>query len=341
MNIREIVEEFNRKGFVHVHNALKPRDFTAVRKEFTELLTRRVGQWCSRGLLAPDTPTRLTGDFTRDLTTLGTIDGFDKELLAELDITLPHSPFSSIQPDASFHVGPGLLRLISTPALLDIIESFVGPEISVSGNAHVRLKLPAVEATENHVGRSAANAAAETPWHTDSITMTKESMDTPLITVWIPVDDVGPDNGCLVVAPESHRIPDSVPWAVDAALRAELNNKAVKAPAQFGDIIILHKHVAHASAPNVSRLPRWSFDLRFFDHTKPGDRPWFPAIPLRSTLAPESVVKSGDEWHARWEAARARLSSSGRPLPGRPEYARAVAESYLRRWSNGDYGPTA
>ena len=280
----------------------------------------------------------LVGDFEQDLLTLSKTDGFDSELLADLDICLPHSPFSAIQPDSPFHVGPGLLRLISTPRLLDIVEPFVGSEISVSGNAHIRLKLPAAQTNEHHVGRSAANGAAETPWHTDGITMTETSMDTPLITVWIPLRDVGPDNGCLRVVPGSNHVPDSVPWQASNDLCDQLTSKSVALYADLGDVIILHKHVAHASARNVSESPRWSFDLRFFDNTKPGDRPWFPSIPLRSKVAPDSVVTSGEVWRSVWEDARARLSASGRPLPGRPAYARAVAEVYLHRWSNGDYG---
>jgi ectoine hydroxylase-related dioxygenase (phytanoyl-CoA dioxygenase family) len=171
--------------------------------------------------------------------------------------------------------------------------------------------------------------------------MTEESMDTPLITVWIPLRDVGPDNGCLIAVPGSHRVPDSVPWPVGPELREKLDSDAVAVPAKLGDVVILHKHLAHASAPNTSNWPRWSFDLRYFDHRKPGDRPWFPSVPLRSVSDPGSVVTSGHEWRSRWEQTRERLSASGAPLPGRPVYARAVAEAYLRRWGNGDYGTAA
>lgn len=335
---KELIDQFNDKGFVRVPRVLEFDDFTAVRQEFADLLVERARGWCARGLLAPEVLEKFGGDFEGNLLMLSTLEDFNTNLLTELDICLPHSPWSAVTSDALFHVGPGLLRLISSPRLLDTIESFIGPEISVSGNAHIRLKLPAAEATVNHVGRSAASAAAETPWHTDGITMTEESMDTPLITVWIPLRDVGPDNGCLILVPESHRVPDNVPWPVTAELRTQLAAESQPVPASLGDVIILHKHVAHASAPNVSGFPRWSFDMRYFNHTQPGDRPWFPSIPLRSPSNPAQVVSSGEEWRARWEAARDSLSAAGRPLPGRPIYARAVAEAYLQNWANGDYG---
>ncbi len=335
---QRFADQFQEHGFVRIPDVLVPDDFTAVREEFAALLRQRVGQWIVRGLLRPEVSASLVGDLERDVQTLGTVEGFDTELLAELDICLPHSPFSSIQPDAPFYVGNGLLRLVSTPRLLDVVTSFVGSEISLSGNAHIRLKLPAAQTNANHIGRSAASAAAQTPWHTDGITMAEESMDTPLVTVWIPLRDVGVEDGCLQCVPGSHHSPDSVPWGVSADLAADLDNRSEAVPASLGDVIILHKHVAHASAPNTSSLPRWSFDVRYFDHTKPGDRPWFPSIPLRSVRHPESVVTSGDEWRRRWEVTRARLAASGRPLPGRPIYARAVAEAHIRRWSIGDYG---
>lgn len=337
-----MIDGFNENGFLHVTGVLTElTDFAAVRIEFAELLRERVGQWLNRGLISADTLTQLAGDFEQDLLTLSAADGFNTQLLAELDICLPHSPFSAITPNSLFHVGPGLLSLVSAPPLLDTVESFIGNEISISGNAHIRLKLPAVTAGIHHVGRSAANAAAPTPWHTDAVTMAEESMDTPLITVWIPLRDVRPENGCLIAVPGSHRVPDSLPWPVDPELRKQLDSNAVAIPAKVGDIIILHKHLAHASAPNTSNAPRWSFDLRYFDHTQPGDRPWFPSLPLRSARHPVSVVTSGHEWRSRWEKTRERLSASGAPLPGRPVYARAVAETYLRRWGNGDFGATA
>lgn len=335
---QELADRFEEEGFVRVPGVLEPDDFAEVRREFGDLLRERVGRWIRRGLLDSDVAARLTGDLEGDVLMLSRVGGFDAELLAELDICLPHSPFSSIQPDAPFHVGDGLLRLVSTPSLLDVVASFVGGEISLSGNAHVRLKLPGAQADANRVGRSAATTAAQTPWHTDGITMTEESMDTPLITVWIPLRDVRPENGCLLVVPGSHRVPDSVPWPADGKVAADLDGRSEAVRARLGDVVILHKHLAHASAPNSSGVPRWSFDVRYFDRTRPGDRPWFPSIPLRSALHPESVVTSGDEWRRRWEDTRARLAASGKPLPGRPVYARAVAEAHLRRWGIGDYG---
>lgn len=334
----DLIQNFNEQGFVRVPGILRPDDFTAVRGEFADLLPERAIQWCDRGLLDHAVLERLVGDFEQDLLMLSAVEGFDTEMLAELDITLPHSPFSAIQTDSLFHVGPGLLRLISTPRLLDTIQAFVGNEISVSGNAHIRLKLPAAQPDPDHVGRTATTAAAATPWHTDGMTMVDESMDTRLVTVWIPLADVDSENGCLMFVPGSHRVADSVPWPIDVEVREGLEARAVPQPAAMGDVIILHKHVAHASSPNNSIKPRWSFDLRFFDHTMPGDRPWFPAIPLRSRIAPDSVVTSAEEWRMRWETARARLAASGQPLPGRTAYARAVAETYLRRWGAGDYG---
>lgn len=331
-------QHFADHGFVHVPGVLRVEDFAAVREEFAHLLRERATDWARRGLVSPDAIDRLRGDFEVDLELLARDPGFANGLLAELDICLPHAPFSAIQPGSPFHVGPGLLDLMTTPALLDVVADFVGPEITASGNQHVRLKPSDAPASSGGpVGRSLADAGAATPWHTDGSTMVEESLNTPIVTVWIAMHDVGEDDGCLLFVPGGHATPDSVPWPTPPSLSDALDAAAVRVPVRRGDVIVLDKHAPHASAPNLSGRIRWSFDLRYFASDQPGDRPWFPSVVVRSKVAPETVMSCGDEWRALWERARTDLAASGRPLPGRPAYARAVAEAHLRRWSAGKY----
>ena len=330
-------QEFADCGFVRIPGVFKDEDFASVREEFAQLLCERAADWAHRGLVSHDAVARLEGAFESDLDLLAQEPGFNNSLLAELDICLPHAPFSAVQPSSPFHVGPGLLSLMKTPALLDVVSAFVGTEISASGNQHVRLKLADGTPTDGPVGRSLADAGASTPWHTDGSTMVEESLNTPLVTVWIAMRDVGEDDGCLIFVPGAHHTPDSVPWPVPVDQGKALDDAAIRVPVRLGDIIVLDKHTPHASAPNLSGRLRWSFDLRYYAGDRPGDRPWFPSIVVRSAVAPESVMSSGVEWRAMWERTRTVLAASGRPLPGRPAYARAVAEAHLRRWSEGKY----
>ena len=221
-------QEFADRGFVRIPGVLKDEDFAPVREEFAELLRDRSADWARRGLLSHAAVAGLQGDFEADLDRLAQEPGFSNSLLAELDICLPHAPFSAIQPNSPFHVGPGLLTLMTTPTLIDAVSEFVGTEITASGNQHVRLKLPDAVPTEGPVGRSLADAAASTPWHSDASTMTEESLETPLVTVWIPMRNVGPADGCLMFVPKSHCTPDSVPWPVPAEQGKALDEAAVR-----------------------------------------------------------------------------------------------------------------
>lgn len=325
--------EFEVNGYLRIPGVLTEGDFVAVREEFSELLSERAREW----KLPQNRDVSAGMRFEDRLLSLAGQPGFNSELLGELDITLPHAPFSSIQPDSLFHVGPGLLSLVSNAKVLDVVEAFVGSEIMASGNQHCRLKLPDAMSTADHVGRSAANAAAQTPWHTDAMTQVDASAATTILTVWIPLGNVGPEDGCLTVVPGGHLQRDSVPWPLTQSMIGELNDKSVLVPAEYGDIVLLHKELPHASAPNTSSRVRWSFDLRYYPSSETGDRPWFPSIIVRSGSSPESLMSSGERWKSLWEDTRRGLSESGQPLPGRADYARAVAETYVRRWAEGKF----
>ena len=330
-------EQFDEQGYLLVPNVMTTGDLLPVRTEYSALLAVRVADWVRRGVLSIDAIPEADVPLEVGLANLAANPTFDPELFAELDITLPHAPFASIQPDSPFHVGPGLLALTSTSALLDIVSDVVGPEITASGNQHCRLKPPTAAPSTYNVGRSAANTAAQTPWHTDAMTQAVESDDTPILTTWIPMADVNLEDGCLLVVPGGHVSMPHVPWPIDPVSRARIEAASAPVPAKLGDIVLLHKHMPHASSPNHGNRVRWSFDLRYYNSDLPGDRPWFPSIPVRSPSGRHTVVTSGEQWRAMWEAARLRLAASGQPLPGRPDFARAVAETHLRRWAVGKY----
>lgn len=84
---------------------------------------------------------------------------------------------------------PWLLALACQPALLDIVEAHVGPDIVLWGT-HMLCKPP------NH-GRSI-------PWHQDAPYFTVRGRYAP--TLWLAFDDIGPDNGGLRVLPGAHKL---------------------------------------------------------------------------------------------------------------------------------------
>jgi ectoine hydroxylase-related dioxygenase (phytanoyl-CoA dioxygenase family) len=83
-----------------------------------------------------------------------------------------------------------LLEFLLAPALLDLVECVVGPNI-VLWSSHFICKDPLI-------GRA-------TPWHEDSsYWMGRLSRYDKIVTVWLALDDVDRENGCMQVIPGSH-----------------------------------------------------------------------------------------------------------------------------------------
>lgn len=324
---------FERDGYVHLHDVIPPTDLEAIRAEYATELQARAGRWRERGWLVGGEVPRGTS-FGDHLLVLVGQPGFDLRLLHELEVTLPFAPFSIVGPDTTFFLGQALLDLATRQALLDRVAELVGQEIVASPNQHCRLKPPELEA-----GPSSAPGDVNyrrTGWHQDGITHVEESDDTPVITCWVPMADVGVDDGCLVVVPGAHADRALLPWPVPTPIADRLDAEAVALPVRVGDVILLDKHLPHASLPNQGSGVRWSFDLRYHAADLPSDRPWFPSIVVRSSDE-SRVVRDVAEWRRRWDEARELLVASRQPVPGRPEHARMNADALIERWSRGDF----
>ncbi|MGW1811071.1 phytanoyl-CoA dioxygenase family protein [Streptomyces sp. NPDC002078] len=330
-----LAEDFRRDGYAVVRGVLDPEDFTAVREEYARLIERRVGEWRRDGLLAEGED--LTGKpFDEQLIALAARPDFDPSLLSELDITLPHMPFTSLQPGSKVHTGPAVLGLLRNPKVLDVVRRIVGDEISASPNQHVRLKLPAPGTVGDFGARRGETMHAPTMWHQDAMTQIPQSDDTTLVTCWIPLMDVTEEHGCLLVVPGRHHEERLLPWPMDADTVAGLEAEAVPLPVRLGDIVLLHKRTPHGSTVNRSPRLRWSFDFRYFPSDEPSDRPWFPAVVAASASSPELAATDADDWRRRWEEARDLFVNTHQMIPGRREFAQLVADSLIKRWESGD-----
>ncbi|MEV5601816.1 phytanoyl-CoA dioxygenase family protein [Streptomyces sp. NPDC052299] len=329
-----LAEDFERDGYAVVPGVLAEEDFTAVRDEYTRLLDARAAQWRADGLLTGGE--ELAGKpFEEHLVALAALPGFDPSLLSELDITLPHMPFTSLQPDSRVHTGPGVLGLLRNPKVLDVVGRLVGEEISASPNQHVRLKLPAPQ--EGRFGaRRGETMHAPTMWHQDAMTQIPESDDTTLVTCWIPTMDVTEEHGCLLVVPGRHRETKLLPWPMDAGTISELEAEAVPLPVSKGDLVLLHKRTPHGSTVNRSGRLRWSFDFRFYRSSEPSDRPWFPSVTVRSASDPARATTDAEQWRCEWDEARDMFVRTGQMVPGRREFSQLVADSLIARWESGD-----
>lgn len=205
------------------------------------------------------------------------------------------------------YIHPAMFNLLRNNKLLDALEQFLGPEISVNPLHITRMKPPQRNLPMD-VKLHPDGSISKTNWHQDLWAFEDEANDTNVITVWIPITQATEENGCLVVVPGSHKLGELSTHCAPSEANPEFKgipNKIVSAnrvalPANPGDIIILDKLTQHCSLENKSDQLRWSYDLRYQAANQPAGqgirKPWM----ARSKANPDSVFKTFDEWSTYW-----------------------------------------
>ncbi|MCX5663020.1 MAG: phytanoyl-CoA dioxygenase family protein [Planctomycetota bacterium] len=165
--------------------------------------------------------------------------------------------------------GPAIFNLIRHSALLDIAEQLCGPELIGSSVYRLRPKIP------NH-------RMGPVPWHQDSGYFEPYCDKSLVLTVWLPLIDATPENGCLWVAPRAHRQGvvrhvqvENKPYLhiLSNDLPHEPRNKPVCVPVKKGSVLLLTNLSPHASYENKTDLVRWSMDLRYQSASLPTNAP--------------------------------------------------------------------
>jgi len=186
-----------------------------------------------------------------------------------------------------------MFDLLFSPRLLSLVESFIGPEITLSPIQHFRPYLPA----------RGDRQPMRVPWHQDQGVTKEEADASEIITCWIPLTDVDSDTGCLQVIPGVNEMgllehqreggtmikPDLMPDVVH-----------VECPMKRGDVLIMDAYTPHRGQVNRTDKVRWSMDLRFQKTGTPTGRPFWPEFILQSKENPASVQDDFDEWCTRW-----------------------------------------
>lgn len=227
-----------------------------------------------------------------------------------LDICLPQR---NVTEETPVHTGPATFELITDDRLLDLVQPLVGPDILSNPTQHVRIKPPRVT-IESEATTTAE--VATTVWHQDLATIMPEADHSDIVTVWIGITETSRSNGCLLVAPGSHKggiaphLHDpSANYSRQAIPDARVGKKRVALELPAGAVVLLHKLTMHASLPNRSERIRWSVDLRYQPVGQPTGRPWFPSFVARSESDPGSVLRDPVRWTELWREARAALAA--------------------------------
>ena len=311
----EQIERFHEDGYLAVDRLLNyEQDIKPVIDEYQRLLDDLCEQWLAEGRL-DDTYGELP---------------FEKRLVEvyragcdyyqAFDIALPNG---NIRADTPIHCGPAVFDLLRSPRLLSAVESLIGGEIYSNPIQHVRIKPPSSTVEK---GDEFNALVGVTHWHQDNGVALPEADETKMLTCWVAVSEATPENGCLQVAPKSHREGIALHCTIsnqlgipDVLIEQE---QARPVPLKPGGVLFFHPMCKHGSLENQSDAFRWSFDLRYNPIGQATGRPHFPGFVAQSRLDPESALDDHREWERLWHEARAKLAD--------------VAEIKSNRWDNDD-----
>ncbi|GAB3756591.1 phytanoyl-CoA dioxygenase family protein [Microlunatus parietis] len=303
------LDHFETEGFLLKRGLLDPAaDLAPVLSEYAGVLDGLAEQLHADGMISS---TYAELPFADRVNAVFAESGRDHT--QHFDFSLPQG---GTKPDTPLWVGPAVFALLRNAAILDVIESIIGPEIWSNPVQHVRLKVPEhLMPPDPETGRP-KNVA--TPWHQDNGVITEDADDTELVTVWLPLGDTDPANGCLMVKPRRHRegllphCPGNSPMGARrggvgglAIPGIHLGGETLDLPMAAGDVLFMHRRTPHAAHRNTSDHLRWSFDLRYQPIGQPSGRDAYPGFVARSAADPGAELRDPQAWADSWYAARA------------------------------------
>jgi ectoine hydroxylase-related dioxygenase (phytanoyl-CoA dioxygenase family) len=132
----------------------------------------------------------------------------------------------------------------------------------------------------------------DTPWHQDEAYWDQPDTRAHSLSVWVPLDPVTVESGCMQFLPGSQR-GDVVRHRLEGERRPLVLDEpvdlsaAVACPLPAGGATFHHCRTLHHTGPNTSAGPRRAYSIAF--HAKPAarevplERPWLPGF-LAGTL---------------------------------------------------------
>ena len=158
-----------------------------------------------------------------------------------------------------------MFRLLTCPAILDLVEQLIGGEILAHPQWNIRAPLP---------GDRGA------PWHQDINLLDPDCLHTPCVNLWIPLVDV--TAGALQAIRGSNQygiLPFEHGEIPEAALPT---GERVTCTIPAGGAAVTSQLTAHRSFDNEGDSVRWSMDIRYSVHGMPTGRDAVPGFVARS-----------------------------------------------------------
>ena len=199
---------------------------------------------------------------------------------------------------------PWAYRLATHRALLDAVESFLGPDLVIDGTL-VFYKPP--------------HDSSYASWHQDSVYSGWHL--TPSISAWIALTSSNRNNGCMRVVPGSHKLgllehdnvlddPNLLNRRGERIRMDVKESDAIDVVLRPGEMSLHHTNIVHGSNANTSDGPRIGFIVRFVtDRTPNRDR---PVVHARGNADCSHLQLASAPVHDDMEAAIAEWSSVAR-----------------------------
>lgn len=168
------------------------------------------------------------------------------------------------------------LQLARTPAILDMVEQLLGPDIVLWG-CQVFCKPP--------------GDGREVPWHQDGRYWPIRPLAT--VTAWVAIDDSTVENGCMRFMPGSHRAgrsyrhraDDRSDLALDLTIDEDLDLSAARdVVLQAGRMSLHHVFLVHGSNANRSSRRRAGVAIRYMPASSLFDRAMYEPRTLPNGL---------------------------------------------------------
>lgn len=230
-------------------------------------------------------------------------DALDAPLIAEAQehVAWLMSRHPDLRPEQLGHTlvakDPFWVRLVSDERLLDIAETFIGPDIALFASHYIC---------------KPARDGQPVLWHQDGSYWPLDPM--AVVTLWLAVDDSLPENGCLRVIPGSHRgslktkrprrdVANVLSSEIDAEVDA---SAAVDCVLRAGGVEVHHPNIVHGSEANRSPLRRCGLTIRYIPTSTRITTPDWPcafllrgrAVPGINTYVQPPRYEEGSTWRS-------------------------------------------
>jgi hypothetical protein len=333
---RQQLDAFDEQGFLLIRGALDPgEDLAPCKQELSDVFDSYahilMNKW------APD--------LAEGFASLRFVERFAILLgLTEGDLFVHLEPQVHLGPENVCKLSylpavflPELFLLSHNPKLLDILESFFGPEIVASSNTHINLKLaPQFLQLGHEVSRKYRTGKfsnhysrlnfQQTRWHTDSKTRNADSRAHRMIVAWTPLTDVSKENSCLLVAPGSYK-------EENRTFEDEYRN-ALPIECSLGDLVVFDANLIHASTPNTTESDhRLTVSFRYVKKGTMTGHYGTPDYVVRSESAPEQALNDPRLYYQYVNAAVDffHLHPTTQIRSGRLEKARKISKAWQKR----------